>query len=282
MAGCLGGSVRTAGWPTVQIDSSKEVTIERRDNALWAFLSRPSAFNAITPRSIDELDDVLDRVHADRSIRSLVITGSGKAFCAGADLKAVLAAGGELDETAATSRFLRRVGMVFNRLEGLPIPTIAALNGVTLAGGLELMLCCDIAIASADVKLGDGHANFGQIPGGGGTLRLPRRIGSWRAKQLMFTGATISAAQACEWGLVNEVAHDDLDVRVQSLTDQIATKSSLVLERMKGLVEGATRLTSAQALEAELRASDLHMTSRDRNEGLAAFAEKRTPRYLGL
>jgi enoyl-CoA hydratase len=278
----LGRVARIAGRCFMSIDSRDEVIVERRDHVLWAVLSRPSAFNAITPRSIDELDHILDRVQEDRSIRSLVITGSGKAFCAGADLKAVLAASAEVCETAATSCFLGRVGVVFNRLEALPIPTIAALNGTTLAGGLELMLCCDMAIASADVRIGDGHANFGQIPGGGGTLRLPRRIGAWRAKQLMFTGATISATQACAWGLVDEVAHDDLGARVQALTDQIATKSSLVLERMKGLVDGASHLSSIEALEAELRASDLHMTSRDRNEGLAAFAEKRTPRYLGL
>jgi enoyl-CoA hydratase len=261
--------------------SSNEVTIERRGTALWLLLSRPSAFNAITPRSIDELDAALGQVEKDRSIRSLVITGSGKAFCAGADLKAVLAASSGLNEATATSCFLRQVGAAFNRLETLPVPTIAAVNGMTLAGGLELMLCCDMAIASAEAKLGDGHANFGQIPGGGGTLRLPRRIGDSRAKQLMFTGVAISAAQAYEWGLVDEVASDALDARIQVLTEQIASKSSLVLERMKKLVGDAARLSAADALEAELQMSDAHMASHDRNEGLAAFAEKRGPMYLG-
>lgn len=257
-----------------------EVTHDRRGTALWVVLSRPSAFNALTPRSIEALGAALAEAEHDATVRSLVITGSGRAFCAGADLKAVLAASTDLDANAATSGFLRQVGAVFDRLEALTIPTIAAVNGTTLAGGLELMLCCDIAVASADAKLGDGHANFGQIPGGGGSLRLPRRIGDARAKHLMFTGASIAADQACAWGLVDEVASGPLDAHVRALNDRIAAKSALVLARMKRLVHDA-RTSPERALEAELRMSDLHMASHDRNEGLAAFSEKRPPRYLG-
>jgi enoyl-CoA hydratase len=261
---------------------SKDVSVQRRGSAIWVVLSRPEAFNAITPRSIEAIDAVVRHVEQDRNIRALAITGSGKAFCAGADLKAVLAASENATETTATSAFLRRVGAVFNRLEALPIPTVAAVNGVALAGGLELMLCCDIAIASSNAKLGDGHANFGQIPGGGGSLRLPRRIGTPRAKHLMFTGATISAAQALEWGLVEEVVESNaLISRVEEIAGQMASKSALVLERMKRLVADVTNLSPSGALEAELRLSDQHMASYDRNEGLSAFAEKRPPRYLG-
>ena len=210
-----------------------------------------------------------------------MVTGSGRAFCAGADLKAVRAASAGGDESAATSAFLRQVGAVFDRLESLPIPTIAAINGLTLAGGLELMLCCDVAICAASARLGDGHANFGQIPGGGGTLRLPRRIGASRAKQLMFTGAVVPADIAGLWGLVDEVvAGDGLLARVQEITEQVAAKSALVLERMKELVNQAPLCTDTKALQAELQMSDLHMASYDRNEGLAAFSEKRVPRYL--
>jgi enoyl-CoA hydratase len=267
----------------MQSDSAGgEVTVEQRGSALWVLLSRPEAFNAITPRSIDALDAALATVRGNPGIRTLVVTGSGKAFCAGADLKAVRAASASGDESAATSAFLRQVGAVFDRLESLPIPTIAAINGMTLAGGLELMLCCDVAIATATARLGDGHANFGQIPGGGGTLRLPRRIGASRAKQLMFTGAVVSADVAGQWGLVDEVVADDgLLARVHEITEQIAAKSALVLERMKDLVNQASRRTNAEALQAELRMSDLHMASHDRNEGLAAFSQKRVPRYLG-
>jgi enoyl-CoA hydratase len=261
---------------------SDEVAIKRRGSALWVVLCRPSAFNAITPRSIETLDGALTQVQNDRGIRSLVITGSSKAFCAGADLKAVLAASSGVNESQATGAFLRQVGAVFNRLEALAVPTIAAVNGIAVAGGLELMLCCDMAIATMEAKLGDGHANFGQIPGGGATVRLPRRIGSSRAKQLMFLGSTISATQAYQWGLVDEVTQSDaLPGRVDEITEQISAKSGLVLERMKQLVGNASNLSAADALQAELILSDQHMASHDRNEGLAAFAQKRVPNYLG-
>lgn len=265
----------------MQIEDIPEVAIERRGTALWVVLSRPSAFNAITPRSIGELDTALNQAEADPCIKSLVVTGSGKAFCAGADLKAVLAASSGSSDDAATSRFLRQVGATFNRLETLSIPTIALVNGMTVAGGLELMLCCDLAIASAQARLGDGHANYGQIPGGGGTLRLPRRIGNARAKYLMFTGTTITAEQACEWGLVDEVVGGSIADRALVVTEQIASKSALALKRMKRLVADASRLSAREALAAELQMSDLHMTSHDRNEGLAAFSAKRVPRYIG-
>ncbi|HEY9237742.1 MAG TPA: enoyl-CoA hydratase/isomerase family protein [Burkholderiaceae bacterium] len=262
--------------------STDEVILDRRGTALWIVLSRPAAFNAITPASVRGLEAALAHAESDPTIRSLVITGSGKAFCAGADLKAVQAAGAGENADSATSAFLRAVGSAFHRLERLPIPTLAAVNGIALAGGLELLLCCDLVIASAEARLGDGHANFGQIPGGGGSLRLPRRIGASRAKHLMFTGASIPAAQALHWGLVDEVVDPHaLAFRVAELSEQIAAKSSLVLARMKQLVDDAPHLLPAQALEAELRLSDEHMASHDRNEGLAAFAEKRVPVYLG-
>ena len=263
-------------------ESRDAVRMELRGTALWVCLNRPEAFNALTPASIQGLVAAMDRVDADGSIRSLVVTGIGKAFCAGADLKAVLATGTGSDATQVTSAFLRQVGDAFDRLESLPIPTIAAVNGVALAGGLELMLCCDIAFSSASAKLGDGHANFGQIPGGGGTLRLPRRVGAARAKYLMFSGQSISAAKAEHWGLVDEVCEPDaLSSRVGEVAEQLRCKSSLVLARMKVLVNDAADRSGPAALEAELLMSDRHMTAHDRNEGLAAFTEKRNPVYIG-
>ncbi len=272
-----------------------DVRVERRGNALWVVLARPAAYNALTSTSIAGLAAALDRVDADRSIRALVVTGSGKAFCAGADLKAVLAARsrrapdaavepeGDADgDEAATRRFLREVNVAFDRLETMRVPTVAAVNGTALAGGLELMLCCDVALAATSAKLGDAHANFGQLPGGGGSLRLPRRIGASRTKWLMFTGRSIDAATALAWGLVDEVAApDELVAQVDALTDRFAAKSALVLERMKTLVNAEADRSTADALDAERRMSEQHLSAHDRNEGLAAFAEKREPRYIG-
>jgi enoyl-CoA hydratase/carnithine racemase len=262
-------------------ESPAEVAAHLRGTSLWVTLTRPEAFNALTSSSVELLGRAVKAASSDATIRSLVITGSGTGFCAGADLKAVLARGHSGTANEVTAQFLRQVGDVFNQIESLPIPTIAAVNGITVAGGLELMLCCDIVIASAKARLGDGHANFGQIPGGGGTVRLPRRIGKSRAKHLMFTGQTIDATRAEAWGLVDEVCEpDSLESRVEEITNEIAQKSSLVLSRMKALVEGGD-LSAKEQLEGELRLSAEHMLSHDRNEGLAAFTEKRVPKYLG-
>ncbi len=258
------------------------LAVERRANALWITLSRPTAFNALTPATIAELGRALDVVDADPSLRSVVLTGAGKAFCAGADLKAVLAAGRDGTAEAATMHFLREVGRVFDRLEAAPVPTVAAVNGIAVAGGLELLLCCDIVLAAAGAMLGDGHANFGQIPGGGGTLRLPRRIGAARAKYLMLTGRNLPAQQAADWGLVDEVLPpDELQARAAELAGGFERHSALVLARMKQLVAAGLDSSAAVTLEAELSMSRWHMASHDRNEGLAAFSERRTPVYLG-
>jgi enoyl-CoA hydratase/carnithine racemase len=266
----------------MRIDQAPEVVVQRRGNALWMVLSRPQAFNALTPASIALIDEALGEVEKDRSLRACVITGSGKAFCAGADLKAVLANGAAEEATQVTMRFLRQVGEVFNRLESLPVPTVAAVNGVALAGGLELLLCCDIVMASQSAVLGDGHATFGQIPGGGGTWRLPRRIGAARAKYLMFSARSLSADEAMAWSLVDEVCPAlKLEDDVARLTARFERHSALVLSRMKALVDTAGRSDADTALLAELHMSEAHMASRDRNEGLAAFSEKRTPVYTG-
>jgi len=258
------------------------VHIERRDHALWITLARPQAFNALTPAIIAGLDRALDQVDADAGLRCLVVTGSGRAFCAGADLMAILAASRDASAEAATGGFLRDVGRVFSRLQALRVPTLAAVNGIAVAGGLELLLSCDMALAADTAMLGDGHANFGQIPGGGGTLRLPRRIGAARARYLMLTGLNIDARRAEGWGLVDEVVPaGELVARATALAAVFASHSPLVLARIKQLVAAGLDSSGAVALQAELDLCDRHLSSHDQNEGLAAFSEKRRPVYLG-
>jgi enoyl-CoA hydratase/carnithine racemase len=263
------------------MDSS--VLIERRGCALWVILNRPEAFNSLTPAMVRGLDSALDRIDADSSVRALVLTGNGRSFCAGADLKAVLAeATGGSDPSLAFRRYLEHARRVFERLEKLRVPTIAAINGVALAGGLELVLLCDIAIAAESAKLGEGHAKFGQLPGGGGSARLPRRIGSSRAKYMMFTGEMIPASQALSWGLVNQVAADsEFNEAVERVLNSITEKSPIGLQRMKQLADAAMDQPLVLACDQEILMSELHTLSHDRNEGLAAFAEKRAPIYVG-
>jgi len=259
------------------VDSS--VLVEVRDAAVWITLNRPAALNAITPALVAGIQAALDRADQD-DIRAVVLTGNGRAFCAGADLKFVRATSGE--DGANVSNFLNSVLDMMTRLERFPRPVIAAVNGLAMAGGLELLLCCDLVVAARSAKLGDAHANFGLLPGGGSSVRLPRKIGPTRAKYLLFTGESVPAEELVAAGLVNEAVEDaDLIAATGRLVAKLAVKSPLVLRRMKALVDDGLEQPSAQALRLELLASEVHAHSADLKEGLAAFVEKRQPRFTG-
>ncbi|MFV0280125.1 MAG: enoyl-CoA hydratase/isomerase family protein [Rhodoblastus sp.] len=252
---------------------------EIRGHAMWITLNRPDALNSLTPAIVSGIDAALDKAQRSGS-RAVVLTGAGRAFCAGADLKFVRAEAGD-DETAL-GRFLDAILVVMNRIETFPVPVIAALNGLTLAGGLELMLCCDLVIAARSARLGDAHANYGLLPGGGSSVRLPRKIGPTRAKYLLYTGEFVPADQLVAAGLVNEVVDDDeLIAATEALAAKLASKSPLVLRRMKALVDDGLEQPAAIALRQELLASEVHAHSHDLKEGLAAFEEKRKPRFTG-
>lgn len=247
-----------------------------RGGAAWITLNRPAALNAISPAMLRDLATALDHAGREPGICALVLGAHGRAFCAGADLKALHASG--LDQ----SSFLGEVLATFARLERFPLPVIAAVNGMALAGGLELVLCCDLVVAAESAKFGDAHANYGLLPGGGGSVRLPRKIGPTRAKHLMFTGEMRPAAEFLATGLVNEVVPDaDLSAAVERLVGKLATKSPLGLRRMKALVDDGLEQPAVAALRAEIVVGALHATSHDMQEGLAAFNEKRAPRFLG-
>ncbi|HLT26750.1 MAG TPA: enoyl-CoA hydratase/isomerase family protein [Zeimonas sp.] len=251
-----------------------------RDGALWITLNRPDAMNALTPDVLSGINAALDDAQADAAVRAVVLTGSGRAFCAGADLKYVRA---QSDEGAgATDRFLRRVLDTMNRLEHFPMPVIAAVNGLALAGGLELVLCCDLVVAARSARLGDAHANYGLLPGGGASVRLPRKIGPTRAKYLLFTGEFVPAEELVAAGLVNLVVDDEqLAAATGSLASRIASKSPVGLRRMKQLVSDGLQQPVETALRLELLACEAHANSEDMKEGLAAFAAKRKPVFTG-
>jgi enoyl-CoA hydratase len=257
-----------------------EVLLEARDQALWVTFNRPAAMNAITPDVISLALRALDNAERRDDIHAIVLTGNGPAFCAGADLKF---AQGALESSAnGTDQFLADLLVLLNRLERFSKPVIAAVNGLALAGGLELVLCCDLVLAARSARFGDAHANYGLLPGGGGSVRLPRKIGATRAKYLMFTGEFVSAETMEQAGLVNAVIDDAaLPEACAALVRKIAAKSPLGLARMKALVNDGLEQSADVALRQELLMSALHQHSHDMQEGLAAFQEKRSPRFLG-
>ena len=262
------------------MSSTDPILFETRDGALWLTLNRPAALNALTPAVVDGLASALARAERDPEVRAVVLTGTGRAFCAGADLKYVRESAN--GDEGAVAAFLDAVLAVMTRLEKFPRPVIAAVNGMALAGGLELVLCCDLVIAARSAKIGDAHANFGLLPGGGGSVRLPRKIGPTRAKYLLYTGEFVPAERLVEAGLVNEVVDDaELPQAAQRLVDRLKAKSPLVLRRMKALVDDGLEQPIETALRLELLASEAHAHSHDMKEGLAAFEEKRTPRFVG-
>ena len=259
----------------------EELLVERREAAGWLTLNRTSDLNSLNWDLLKSLDAGLTELLADQSVRTIVFTGAGRAFCAGADLKFIEALP-EQDRNEATAAFLLAATTLISRIAASPKPTIAAVNGVAVGGGLELLLACDIIIAANGALIGDGHANYGLLPGAGSSIRLPRRIGIGRAKQLLFTGELLPAERMAEFGLVNEVVEpDELHARAEAIANAIARKSPVGLARMKQIVEHAFDMSESAGLALEQALSNLHTTSFDRNEGLAAFRERRQPNFVG-
>jgi enoyl-CoA hydratase/carnithine racemase len=242
-------------------------------------LNRPRAMNALNLATLDLLEQRLREIAADSALRVLILTGSGAAFCAGADLKEVLAgakaAPGEAD-------FLDRASVVFGALRNFAKPVIAALNGVTMAGGLELAMCADLIVAADSATIGDAHANFGVYPGAGGAAVLPRLIPLNMAMYLLLTGKSLSAAELKACGLVCEIhPAAGLADATLALAQQIAQKSPSALQRMKQVARASADKSRDDALLHEQVMLRQHLRSHDLQEGLQAFAEKRAPQFQG-
>lgn len=186
------------------------------------------------------------------------------------------------DPTPGIKDFLDRCDDVYGLLRRLPKPVIAAINGITAAGGLELAMCCDIIFAAESAKIGDAHSNFGVFPGAGGAAVLPKRVGLNRAKYLLFSGDYLSAAELERFGLVNRVVPDgDLLGEVEIFAAKLAAKSPLVLRRMKEVANSSLDQSQDAALRHEMLNLRQHTRSYDLEEGLKAFAEKRKPEFKG-
>lgn len=256
--------------------SRHDVIVERRDGIVRLTLNRPGRLNSISPSVVTLFGRALDDLTAHD--RCLVITGRGRAFCSGGDLEAVRElADGSSD---AISRFHLSITTVLRRLEQLPIPVVCVVNGVAIAGGLEIAAACDIVVADADARFGDGHATFGLLPGGGGSVRLPRKIGVNRAKLLMLTGRQVSAQTMLDWGLVSIVAAaGEIESEVDTLLTELLGRSPTGLARMKRLIDTGIEMSVDAALDQEQLVTTEHTHSSDYAEGLAAFREKRPPHF---
>lgn len=252
------------------------IRVERTGGVMWIGLCRPRVMNALSPAMLNAMGAAFDEAGADAEIRCVVMYGEGKAFCAGADLSTVP----EGEEGLAM--FVAHASDTMRRIEQLSKPVIACLNGITLAGGLELALCSDLVVAARSAEIGDGHVTFGLLPGAGGSVRLARTIGPGRARYLLYSGVRMTAEEMERWGLVQKVFDDDeLREKTAALAERIAGYSPLVLQRLKALVQESLGGDMEALLAAELAANVAHSKSADMREGLAAFAQKRKPVFVG-
>ncbi|WP_339184167.1 enoyl-CoA hydratase/isomerase family protein [Oceanobacillus sp. FSL W7-1293] len=260
--------------------SYEEIIFEKKQQTAWIYLNRPNEMNSLSKKLITEFTQVLEEIELNNEIRVIVLSGKGKAFCAGANLKELL---DDLDkEPDGEKGLLDYAEELFTKLNHLSKPLIVSLNGVTLAGGLELAMTADIVIASENTKIGDGHANFGVLPGGGGAVRLPKEIGINRAKYLLLTGDMLPAEVWKAYGFIHEIVPaEELETAAQRIADKVSAKSPLVLSEIKRLVKDGLDQSLDTALRQELLALKNHTQSHDFREGLSAFSEKRTPEFKG-
>jgi enoyl-CoA hydratase len=256
----------------------QNILLEWRDATAWVTLNRPDKLNPLDWATLRELNRALDEINARPDIVSAVITGAGRAFSAGGDLEGYV---GLYKKPDAFGEFLRDFHRLLTGMEASQKVFIAAINGVCVAGGLELLLACDLVYAADTAKIGDGHVNFGQLPGAGGSQRLPRVVGPLKAKQLIFTGELVSAEECKRIGLVNDVIPAaELENVVLALATGFADKSRVGLRTAKHLVNTAMNTDFANGLEHELSVVHRYATTEfDATEGLVAFAEKRKPKF---
>jgi enoyl-CoA hydratase len=248
---------------------------DRRGAVQVLVLDRQEALNAFSPELIDELIGALDDAAADPGVRAVVLTGAGRAFSAGADISRMA----QMDVDAARV-FAAQGHAMCNRIEGLPVPVIAAINGFALGGGCEVTLACDIRLASDAMKISQPEVALGIPPGWGGTQRLPRIAGEGFAKRMILTGAMIGPDEALAAGLVSAVhpADDLLDAAV-AMGEEIAQKSPSAVALSKRLIHGALG-ERADRLEAEAEAFAQQFADPERLEGMTAFLEKRAPGWV--
>ncbi len=253
------------------------VLYETRGRVAIVTINRPEKRNALDGQVRCAFLGAIDRARRDENVRSVIVTGAGeKAFIAGADI-------GEFEGRSPVDQWrVMKAPTIFDAVERLPKPVIAAINGFCLGGGMELALACDVRIASSSAKLGQPEVNLGIIPGGGGTQRLPRRVGLGAALRLILSGEIIAADEALRLRLVEEIVEPaKLLDRAVELAELMASKSPVALAAAKEATRAALSLPLDDGLKLETALFQLCFSSADKVEGVRAFLEKRAAEFTG-
>ena len=259
------------------MSSYETLLLERRGRVALLTINRPDKLNALNIRTRQEGAQALDELREDAEVRVVVITGAGdKSFVAGADIA-------EFEgRTPVTQRDVMTGRSLFTAVDTFPKPVIAMINGFCLGGGCELAIACDLRVASERARFGQPEIKLGIIPGGGGTQRLTRLVGESKAMEMILTGEMIDAQHALTLGLVNRVVpHEELEARTMELANLIAGMSPVALRMAKEAVKTAARSTLDEGLRREIDLFSICFSSRDKDEGVRAFLEKRKPEFTG-
>jgi len=259
--------------------SYEHLLIDREDNVAVLTINRPEKYNALNDEVVEEISAAMDELAADEEVRAIVITGAGdKAFISGADIGMLR----DLQKSGDAVANSRRGQAMTLKVENLPKPVIAAVNGYALGGGLELAMACDIRLASENARLGQPEIGLGVSPGYGGTQRLPRLVGKGMAKLLIFTGDMIDAHEALRIGLVQRVVPQaELLTEAKALAGKLAAKSPLTLAACKEAINRGLEVDLERGLTIESLEFGVLRSTEDYEEGTSAFLEKRKPLFKG-
>ncbi|MBW1914296.1 MAG: enoyl-CoA hydratase/isomerase family protein [Deltaproteobacteria bacterium] len=250
------------------------IILEKNDDGIAQItFNRPEAYNALNIQTRAEFTEAMNDVTNDDSVKVIVLTGAGKSFIAGSDIKEMQAT------TPIMAHNIVRLGEI---IENCPKPVIAKINGFALGGGCEVAMACDILVAHEKAKFGQPEINLGIIPGGGGTQRLARLVGMAKAKELIYTGDMIKADEAERIGLINKVVPiDELDACVQEIAVKIAKKSIIAVKLCKAAINRGAQVGLESGLKYERELYSISLTTEDKQEGVAAFVEKREANFKG-
>lgn len=256
----------------------KNIILQKENGIATITMNRPKVLNTLHPDLVNEFVEALEDVREDKNIKVLVLTGAGKAFCAGGDLPYIES----IDNPIDGREYITLAAKIVIGITKLEKPVIAMVNGAAAGAGFNLALACDIIYCAKSARFAQSFSKVGLVPDCGGSYLLPRAIGTHKAKELMFTGDLINSETACQLGFVNKVVEDaDLKEETYKFAEKLVNSAPIPIAMIKKIVDLSERLTLEDALEAEADRQSFCMQTQDNKEGVKAFKEKRMPVFLG-